>query len=103
MLEELLDICNQVVANSKLIDAKIVNGYTFDSNFNEVCNYVDGKKIEEPSVAEALLPTCSGFFFGGTDYDEWYLENVKDTIEIIQTILETTDFETQMIYYCSSW
>ncbi len=103
VLEELLDICHQVVANSKLIDAKVVNGYTFDSNFNEVCNYVDGKKIEDPSVAEALLPTCSGFFFGGTDYDEWYLEDVKDTIEIIQTILETTDFENQMIYYCSSW
>lgn len=40
---------------------------------------------------------------GGTDYDEYYVNDIKDTIDIITMALETTDFETQMIYYVSSW
>ena len=102
-LEDLLDVCETVVANSKLINGKIINGYSYDGNFNKVCHYEDGQIIEDSTIAEKLLPTQSGFFFGGTEYDEWYLNDVKDTIDIIKKVLETTDFETQMIYYCSSW
>lgn len=36
-------------------------------------------------------------------YDQYYVDNIKETIDIITTVLETTDFETQMIYYVSSW
>lgn len=50
-----------------------------------------------------LLPTASGFFFGGTDYDEWYFKDVEDTIKIINDVLDTTDFEKQIIFYRSSW
>ena len=56
-----------------------------------------------PDVAEDRLPTQSGFFFGGTNYDEWYMEDIKDTIDIITKVLETTDFEKEMVYYRSSW
>ena len=56
-----------------------------------------------PDVAEDKLPTTSGFFFGSTVYDEWYMEDIKNTIDIITKVLETTDFETEMIYYVSSW
>ena len=59
--------------------------------------------IEDPSVAMMHLPTQSGFFFGSTGYDEYYLEDIEDTIEILTNVLETTDFETQMIAYSSSW
>jgi hypothetical protein len=54
-------------------------------------------------IARELLPTQCGFFFGSTDYDEYYIEDVKYTIDIITKALETTDFKTQMIYYVSSW
>lgn len=30
------------------------------------------------AYAEANLPTQAGFFFGSTDYDEWYFNDVKD-------------------------
>ena len=56
-----------------------------------------------PDLSELKLPTQCGFFFGSTDYDEWYIENVKSTVDIITKILETTDFDKQMIYYVSSW
>ena len=51
----------------------------------------------------ALLPTQGGFFFGGTEYDNWYMRGVEDTIDILTRVLETTDFEKEMVYYVSSW
>ena len=54
-------------------------------------------------LAEELLPTTSGFFFGSTTYDEWYKESLEKTIEQIDNILENTDFDTELIEYCSSW
>ena len=56
-----------------------------------------------PDVAELRLPTQGGFFFGSTEYDDWYISDIKHTMDIITTVLETTDFDTQMIYYVSSW
>lgn len=54
-------------------------------------------------LAEKLLPTKSGFFFGGTDYDDWYYENAEFTIESINKILEDPDFDQLNVYYSSSW
>lgn len=103
ILEELLDTCETVLASCELVPAKIKNGYTYDENGNRVYQYTDGLIVKDSSTAEELLPSCSGFFFGGTDYDEYYVNDIKDTIDIITNVLETTDFETEMIYYVSSW
>lgn len=54
-------------------------------------------------LAEELLPTQGGFFFGSTKYDEWYHRDLRQTIDIVDRVLATTDFETQMVYYRSSW
>lgn len=102
ILEELRNNCLTVIKASKLVPGKIYNGTTWQNGV-EYKNYVDGTIIEDTTVADSILPTQSGFFFGGTDYDEWYIDSLKDTIDIINNILETTDFKTQMIYYCSSW
>lgn len=52
--------------------------------------------------AQELLPTQSGFFFGSTDYDEWYYEDLEHTIPMLEKILknapEDWDFE-----YLASW
>lgn len=75
--------------------------------------YVPKEKLEELLVilneikdgniekAEELLPTTGGFFFGGTEYDEWYFENVNESIPIIEKALSYTDDSD--IYYQSSW
>jgi len=52
------------------------------------------------SLAEELLPSASGFFFGGTDYDEWYYNGIDNTIEILKEALED---ERGDYYYSSSW
>ena len=40
------------------------------------------------AYAEERLPSASGFFFGDTDYDEWYINDLKSTIEQIDKIRE---------------
>ena len=54
-------------------------------------------------VAMDLLPTQSGFFFGSTDYDNWYIADIEDTINIIEKVLAETDFDNEIITYQSSW
>ena len=49
------------------------------------------------------MPATDGFFFGSTDYDEYYLDDLRRTFEICESVLDTTDFDKQMVYYCSSW
>jgi hypothetical protein len=85
-----------------MVDGQICNGYTYEDG-KRIPMMEDGKHVKDPSVAKELLPSTSGFFFGSTDYDEYYVEDIKNTINIITKVLETTDFEAQMIYYCSSW
>jgi hypothetical protein len=58
--------------------------------------------FNDHSKAEELLPSTSGFFFGNTDYDEWYYNDVQHTIEILDKILSESD-GNQDIYYSSSW
>ena len=52
------------------------------------------------SQAEELLPSASGFFFGETDYDEWYYKDIDHTIQILEEALSDT---TADYYYSSSW
>ena len=52
------------------------------------------------SLAESLLPSASGFFFGGTEYDEWYFDGIDNTIQILEEALED---ERGDYYYSSSW
>jgi hypothetical protein len=62
----------------------------------EICK----KILNDNSLAEELLPTASGFFFGGTEYDEWYFDGIENTIEILEGVLSDT---TADYYYSSSW
>jgi hypothetical protein len=102
ILEELLDTCKTVLESCVMTYAKIQNGERLiDGKWEPI--YEDGKIVIDSSVAEELLPSCSGFFFGGTGYDQWYVQDIVDTIKIVERVLETTDFETQMVYYVSSW
>ena len=58
--------------------------------------------LKDRSRAEELLPSQSGFFFGGTEYDEWYFRDLENTIPVLKKILshapESWEFE-----YKASW
>lgn len=52
-------------------------------------------------LAEAQLPTQEGFFFGSTDYGQYYYDDVEETMNIVKKVLAMPDaweFE-----YHSSW
>lgn len=101
-LEDLLDICMMIKDRCKLVDGRVKNGEHYEDG-KWIADYEDGRVIDNPSIAEEYLPTQCGFFFGSTDYDEYYLQDVEDTIKILTKVLETTDFDTHMIVYNSSW
>lgn len=67
----------------------MLNGNEEYRNGNNIQQaWVVGETVSNPSELAGLLPTQQGFFFGNTDYDEWYLQSVDDTIEILERTLE---------------
>lgn len=40
---------------------------------------------------ENALPTQSGFFFGSTDYDDWYFNDVKDCMRQMKKFIKNMD------------
>lgn len=60
--------------------------------------------LDDTSKAGALLPPQAGFFFGSTDIDEWYLEDLKLTIDQIDHCLKIADDLGDVQFsYRSSW
>ena len=51
----------------------------------------------------ALLLPQGGFFFGSTDIDEWYWNDIKSTIIQLERILALPEFDNLSFYYNSSW
>jgi hypothetical protein len=98
-IEELVGILNQVkdsLEKSPKVKRQVVSGY---SNGGET--YEEIEVFGDTSVAEELLPTQGGFFFGGTEYGEYYLGTIIETLEVLEKELEdenNTDF-----YYHASW
>jgi len=50
-----------------------------------------------------ILPTQEGFFFGSTNYDEGYDDDLKKTKEIIEKYLAWSMKSDCELYYRSSW
>ena len=49
-----------------------------------------------------LLPPQAGFFFGSTEYDDWYFKDISDTAIELKTQLELAPAHARF-YYQSSW
>lgn len=61
------------------------------------------KVLNDHSKAENILPTSSGFFFGSTEYDEYYFEDLKNTIDMLNKIIQETDWSTEEVFYYEWW
>lgn len=60
--------------------------------------------VSTPAMASALLPTQSGFFFGSTEYDQWYMQDMHSTIEQLDKILAATPEDSWAGFiYRASW
>lgn len=50
------------------------------------------------------LPPTSGFFFGSTEVDQWYWENLADTKKYLEEMQDLFEDNTDtQFFYCSSW
>jgi hypothetical protein len=59
---------------------------------------------KNPAVAQEFLPTTSGFFFGSTEYDDWYWSDMQFTLDELNRVLdETTDAYGTDFIYQASW
>jgi hypothetical protein len=54
------------------------------------------------ALAGELLPTQGGFFFGSTDYDEWYWDDINYTIKNLSAVIKKDNGNGEF-YYHSSW
>ncbi len=61
------------------------------------------KVLENKHLAHELLPTADGFFFGSTQYDDWYFDGLKKTQSRITNYLRSPQFNNYEFYYQSSW
>lgn len=86
-LARLHDICKEIIDNSKLVDGDIVNGYTFEDG-ERIPIMEKGQYIEDTKLAEELLPTQEGFFFGGTAYDQYYWWDIQYTMQKLEKLLD---------------
>ena len=58
--------------------------------------------LADHDKAKDLLPTKDGFFFGSTDYDQYYFDDLRDTVEMLNKALAAFD-DTWSFEYQSSW
>lgn len=65
--------------------------------------YLNDGIIKDGQGLETFLPTTSGFFFGGNEFNEWYFQDIAETKKLITKVLKETDFDKQIIFYRSSW
>lgn len=99
-LSELVRLCRIALEKAITIDDKVKNGQRWTKESEEWQPILqDGKVCLNKNELAEILPTSDGFFFGSTDYDEYYLDDLKNTVEMIEPLLqEDGDF-----YYHSSW
>lgn len=65
-----------------------------------VCERVQSNRSE----ASEFLPTASGFFFGGTDYDPGYFTNIEFTITELRNLCNKyNNRDDVQFFYHSSW
>lgn len=63
-------------------NGKMVEQYYAFTDKEDIDDIIDRceRVLNDHSLANELLPTQSGFFFGGTDYNDWYFSDVKDCL-----------------------
>ena len=93
--------CNQIhgffdnlvggVENCEYYDIELENLY----ELKRICEEV----IKRPNSAEIELPTQMGFFFGGYEYDEYYFEQIKYTLDKLHELFKNHNENDTYRYY----
>jgi len=71
----------------------------------DLCVEITNQKslANKRKMAFKNLPTQPGFFFGSTEYNEWYWANLEYTAETLTKILESAELKDHEFSYFGSW
>lgn len=102
-LKELLALCRKVKETARVERGMVKNGQRMTANGWEDIMEEGDAIVNAEEIAE-LLPTEGGFFFGSTEYDQYYLNDIDDTIEILEGLGDLDDEKAISDYhYRASW
>ena len=94
-LEALQDACLEIskMKPSQVVYVKAEHQWDKD-RVETVLSETDKARCAE------ILPTQSGFFFGNTDYNQWYLDDVKDVLAWVTGVLVNLADDEVVLMYC---
>lgn len=99
-LESLVTTCKELLNTLELVDDEVVIGQQLSADgWNNITQ--PGQVVAQDKIAKSILPTQSGFFFGSMNYDQFYLDDIRRTIEMIEPVL--TEDCNGSFFYQSSW
>ena len=101
-LVTLRDLCKTVLDKCEVVDGKVKTGEKY-ANGKWIPEYKPGKTIKNKEEVKKILPTQEGFFFGSTAYDQYYIDDLKNTIKQIDKILDEIDFDKDEVTYLAWW
>jgi hypothetical protein len=61
------------------------------------------KILKDHSLADQLLHTQTGFFFGSQEYDDMYFLDLQETVDLLEPIIQDEEWLDWEFYYQSSW
>jgi|GEM_PF-721163 len=93
-------IVDKIKENSK---KKWADEYKFSDEENKFYNNICDIRKTFFEELDETLPTTAGFFFGSTDYNFWWLKDVKYTIKVCKKLIDTFDWDNKVLFYHGSW
>lgn len=95
-LLKLLAVCKNILSTVDKGEPEVEESYGYISeSFPDL--------TLDTELADSTLPTQSGFFFGGTAYDEYYVEDLERTVDIIEKLQKSKFWDNFNFYYRASW
>lgn len=101
-LIDLRDRCQLILDKSEIVDGDIEASRIFKDG-EVIPVYVEGEIIKDSDIAEELLPTRGGFFHGSIDYDEYYIDSLKYTIQELNELFEQDGCDNYIYLYYPYW
>jgi hypothetical protein len=98
-LTELVDICKQIAATFVWAE----KGTPEHAALTEYDWQERSLVSMDTKLAASLLEPQSGFFFGSTEYGNWYAEDITNTISMLEKVLANESLKRADFEYHSSW
>ena len=98
-LEVLMETCKtvlEVLNKAPKKTVQVVGGWKDGEQ------YMVDVEVYDEDVIKDILPPTEGFFYGTYEIDEWYKENIEETLKFLQEELPNCEDDDEFEYY-GSW